>query len=1111
VQIHVNDQQEASGVLKTILASCFAAEDNSEIAMERLPLDRVATDGAIERAFQKFLDEDLDVGFPDLSYLEGRQQEMLKELFFDFPEIFQLMQMGACSTFEYGLKKIPHEPFCKRAYRISAHAKNLLSQEVAIMLQNKVIRPSSSPYSSPVFIIPKKDGTGRFVLDARFINSVIESDRFPLPHVRDMLDHVKGHIFFSHLDLKSGYWQVRLREEDVPLTAFQTDQGLFEFLVMPFGVKTAPAAFQRLVQSVLAPVYEKGCIIYIDDLLLYSRTLDEHFALLRQVFTLLCHANLRLNPSKCTFLLQRVSFLGHILSASGVEVDPEKIAAMVNYPQPNTKKQLRSFLGLCNYYHPFIHGFSVTAAPLYGLLAKSNPTWNWGAAHETAFQALKEVLTRAPILQQPDYLRPFIIVSDASRLGVGAMLGQSRTFVSEDLDSARPSLPSDILPIAFCSHKLSDTELNYSVTEIEAYGILFALNKFRTYVDGMQIAIFTDHAALRDIILKTTVPTLRLQKFVSLIAQYDPRIFYISGGINVIADALSRVEGDVTGVPESRLLSFHPVEDALATVQPTLDDHPSVDTIPEGQLRDPETSTIKNSLRPGLVNPIPGYAIIDEVLYFRSYINGASVLRLFVPSKFRRTILDSYHTDLQSGHVGVSKTYNNIKRRYFWPRLYKDCLAFIASCPICQQEGSVRQSDQAPVIPLPVVEPFDRFGIDVLGPLPLTKLGNKYLVVLVDHGTRWPEAFPVPHTKASLIADLLYQHIICRYGAPRELLSDRGSNFLSKIVRHLCRVFDISKVSTTSYHPQCNGLVERMNGTLTHILRKTICRKQATWDVFVPAALYAYRVSTHPTLKVSPYELMFGRTPRLPIDVLLGKETLRISSPVISFEAFKDHVTETRRLAISLYEDEQSRIATPTYTPTFQVGDEVWLYTPVVKVGEVKKLKTLWTGPYMITEVTSPVNYRIHNDKTGKSHHVHVARLKRVIRRKEKPDDYPTDLRLDEAVEAQDPDNLDPSDPPRDTVLDGIRSTVLEEDNSDSDEDSEDDTEYHGSPLYQVEKILDCKVRVCGSRTYRKYLVSWKGFDESHNSWEPATSFKYNIKTLEDFHKDHPLETFLSK
>jgi len=497
------------------------------------------------------------------------------------------------------------------------------------------------------------------------------------------------------------------------------------------------------------------------------------------------------------------------------------------------------------------------------------------------------------------------------------------------------------------------------------------------------------------------------------------------------------------------------------------------------------------------IEKLPEYAIIDGLLYHRGRRGANSLLQLFVPKALRGIIMDAYHTDLLAGHLGIEKTFYKLRTKYFWPGYYNQLVKFIRSCHTCQRDGKTSFHTQLPTIPLPIAVPFERVGIDVLGPLPTSTKGNKYLVVLVDHGTHWPEAFATPHVKAELIADLIFTNIICRYGSPKQLLSDRGSNFMSRVVQELCKIFEIKKISTSAYHPQTNGQVERMNGTLSSILRKTIDGKQEYWDSYIPAALFAYRTSMHQGIQHSPFELMYGVTPRLPIDVMLEHETLLATRDGTSFEAFRDQVTAMRTLAKELYAEEVAkRTSPPQVESPYHVGSKVWLYTPVIKIGQVRKLATMWNGPYVIEELTSPVNAKIKHTTTNKIQLVHVSRLKPYINRT-KPDELPDDLRLDEVLEDEQEDIE--STP---TTIQSLQdATTSLEDVDDTTEEEKDPKYYKGVELEEIDKILDFRYAKKKKRHKREYLVSWKGHGESENSWEPASSFAYNPEPLRDFHR----------
>ena len=696
------------------------------------------------------------------AFLEGLVQA--------FPYTFNIgtQRFGNCTSTTYQLIMNPHNPFASRPYRLSKKDSEVVDTQVKEMIEKGVIEPSSSPYRNPIFVLYKKDGSGRFILDARKINSYLQPDRYPLPYIRDLLDLLKGAKYFSHLDLISGYWQVTLHPDDRPKTAFATKDGLYQFVVMPFGVATAPSAFQRMIQDVLHPLLARGVLVYIDDLVIYSDTLEEHYRIFAEVIRLLAAANLRVKPSKCLLFQTSLPFLGHVVDENGIHMDPDKVLAFKNYVKPTSRTTLQRFLGSCNYYHSYVKDFAAIASPLYNLLTKNVP-WVWADEHDKAFTALILALTSASFLIQPDYSLPFIIVTDASRQGIGGYLAQSSTF--QPTSAVNCSLPDDLRIVAYCSRRLSKAERNYSVTELEASGVLYALSKFRAYVLGHATHIFSDHSALVNISVNADPVSPRLLRFVERIMPYSPRLYYIRGVTNTLADALSRMydlsEGEEDVVHER---AEH-TERIMAI---------KTDPLAQELLIEQEHDSFIKGVKKKL-DKFPDFLLIDDVLYHRSLIAGQSILRIVVPITFRGRILEAYH-DTFSGHQGVFRTFNNLRTKYYWPGYHQDVVKYIRTCITCQQADKQRNRITVLVMQIPIVDIFETMGIDVMGPLPETERHHRFLVVVVDHATKWVEAFPTKDVTATTIAELLYSNIICRFGPPKTLHSDRGTNFLSKNV-----------------------------------------------------------------------------------------------------------------------------------------------------------------------------------------------------------------------------------------------------------------------------------------------------------------------------------------
>jgi len=1050
-------------------------------------LEDTIIDPHLDKSLQSLMEDnplDPPVPLPELD-IPKEHIPFMDTMIERYPNAFglQAIHMGQCRAFTYQLLTTKHHPYVAPTYRLSEREHRIVEEQVNKMLTLRVIRPSSSPYRNPIFVITKKDGTGRFVLDARRLNEILIKDQFPIPHVRDLLDQLKDARVFSHIDLRSGYWQVALAEEDRPKTAFATRSGLYEFCVMPFGTATAPAAFQRLIQTVFQDL-ATGVLIYIDDLIIFTKTVEEHIRLLTTVFHRLDEARLCIQPSKCSFLQPRVHVLGHVVSADGIEVDPSKVQAMSNYPKPTTVHALRRFLGSINYYREFVSNYATIASPLYALLLKDAP-WVWNDSCQQAFERLITCLTSAPILVQPDFLKPFIIVSDASTHGLGGYLAQAQA--TDPATYPANTLPPDLKVITYASRTLHGAERNYSATELEALAILYNLNKFRVYVFGHAVHVYTDHAALVHIIRNPFPASPRLTKFVARVMEFDPIIHYTKGDNNTLADALSRIYTDDLQPP---------AEDTTNLV---------LAIIPEDESHTNQLIMLQNqdqfcqNLR---ANPADSTVIVRGVIYRRSAQNGETVLQLVVPKQMRTQILNGYHTDPLGGHLGITSTFNKIRKKYYWPSYHYDVIQHIQKCILCQQTDKRKVENAQPNFPIPIADVFDRVGIDVVGPLPPTERGNKYVIVIVDHGTRWTEAFAVTNTTATTVADILYSQIICRYGPPSVLLSDRGTNFLSKVIKHLCDLFSIEKVQTTAYHPQCNGLVERTNGSLMTLIRKICQDNPNNWDAHLPAALFAFRTTANATTKLSPFQLVYGRLPRLPIDVYLNNIT-RPPKDILSYEDFLNSITDLRLFARMMHEEDQTEaLATSAnYTNPYRVNDLVWLYTPVVKPGESKKFTAFWHGPYKVITISSPVNCIISDIPHTKDQLVHITRLK-VYRHDDQPEGFPQDLRLDENLPLDDdqpstPETNQNAKPP---------STIPPPDSTDDYELP--DVIERGKEYFEAERILDMKVRRKNGRKVRYYLVKWKNFPDSKNSWEPYYSLT-RTTLIKDYHlqKDTPTES----
>ena len=981
--------------------------------------------------------------------LTNEQRQALVQLIFRYRHLIAENPKGPTftTTVEHVIETGTHPPIKQRPYRLAQSTAEKASKEVKEMLENGIIRHSNSPWASPVVMVPKKDGSTRFCVDYRKLNAITVKDSYPLPLICETLDTLTGAVYFSSMDFASGYWQIPVRAEDVRKTAFVTKDGLFEFTRMPFGLVNAPATFQRTMDLLLSGLTWKMCMVYIDDVLVFSRTFDEHLQHLETVFERLSSAGFCIKLSKCHFGKRQVAYLGHVISDKGVKPDPDKIKAAEQFPIPQNLTGVRSFLGLMNYYHRFIPQFAITAEPLYRL-GKKGVVFNFNADCIKAFNTLKQKLIESPILRYPDFKRPFILHCDASDNGIGAVLSQ------EDGDGNEYA-------VAYESRTLSAAERKYTVTEKECLAVIHATRKFRPYIHGQAFTVITDHGSLTWL-FRLRDPEGRLGRWSLKLQGLNMRIEHRAGTRNGNADGFSRqavnyvyaftpINPPINAVTRSRAKKTDSASqstdvtapgppDASVSIlpqpaaPPVIIDKPAVtveqkgeekqsdqsnirppstedilvqawseqrktihNRVIEEQTKDPQWCDLITYLRS---NQLPtddaaranriremssNYVLKDGVLY-RNWVDEHMVPHstMVVPSSLRHNIMTAYHSSYIGGHYGTRRTYMVIKLRYWWPNMHKDVDEFCKSCIECQQRKTAhRQRNTVRLTTMIAYYPFHKLGIDVVGPFPISISGNKYIVVITDAFTKWVEAWPVDDQREETIAQLLVEHIVCRFGCPESLLSDRGTNFLSALSMKVYELLQINKKTTTAYRPQTNGVTERFNGTLVDML--SIYATERDWDAYIPYVLCSYRATPHATTGFSPHFLVFGREMRLPNDVLngVGAEAYETNDRTDYAEemAYRlHHAYKTVAAKYATLTDKREQLNAELYNPKqFKVGDKVWLFMPQPPTGTSSKLYKPWRGPYQIIGAKGALNYKLDIPAiNGQAPHewVHVARLK---------------------------------------------------------------------------------------------------------------------------------------
>jgi hypothetical protein len=946
-----------------------------------------------------------------------------------------------------------HPPIKIPPRRMGPEQRKIVDEEVDKMLKKGVIEPSDSPWSFPPVLVKKKDSTYRFCIDYRRLNTVSKSWAYPLPRIDDCLDALSGAKFFCCLDLASGYWQIPMHEEDKNKTAFSTHRGLFHFNVMPFGVKSGPATLEHLMDLLLRGLTWQSALVYMDDVICFGKTFESTFESLESVLQRFRHAGLRLKPKKCILFQSEVSFLGYTVSHEGLSPQPCKLSAVRDWATPTDVASLRNFLGFASYYRRFLPDFATIASPLYELTGKK-VKFVWSDKCEESFLNLKKGLITSPVLAFPVEGCQMILDTDASDYGISGVLSQ----IVNDEEKV----------LCYSSKRLNKSQRNYCTTYKELLAVVKMVQIYRPYLYGQHVIVRTDHHSLTWL-QRFKNPEGMLARWLSVLSEYDLEFVYRPGKLHTNADGLSRQRrtapckrldcpdlghlspqcvstvAEWNRVNEFRFMNCAPITEEvyIDSQEQVLDEtsqenaeiyqHRSnwLDTftdqeLKEMQLEDEYISLVRNwvqdSTRPAF-EVISNCSSTVKNLWAQfnhlSFINDKLVRKcilpdktetyqLVVPTSLRRKIFQHLHQYRVGGHLGVSKTISSLRQRFYWPEYRDDIIRWCSWCERCQLRKMGHQK-RAKLQQCPVGAPMERIALDIVGPLNETRNGNKYILVICDYFTKWVEAFALPDQKSLTVADCLVTQVICRFGCPHQIHSDKASDFMSHLFCDICSLLGIKKTNTTPYRPQSDGLVERMNRTLQDILAKFVNDHRDDWDDHIPYALCAYRATPHESTKMTPNRLMLGRECTLPVDLVYGK---LIPDP--GSTCYVEYVEWVREAAESAFDIVRKELKKASIRqarhynklsgdPSYKVGDWVLLYYPPVAN---QKLGLKFIGPFQVLEVISEVCYRIKSVKTGKDRVVHVNHLK-LYRSEVLPgdelhfDDMPMEEELEEGIEEE--------------------------------------------------------------------------------------------------------------
>eukprot|EP00794_Sanderia_malayensis_P005886 gene5886-biopygen4888 len=854
------------------------------------------------------------------------------------------------------------EPVRQRPYRVPETKRNMIANEVQKMLLSDVIQPSASPWCSPVILLEKPNGEYRFCVDYRRLNEVTKKDAYPLPRIDETLDALGNATWFSTLDLQSGFWQIPTRESDIEKTAFMTHHGHWEFRVMPFGMANAPATFQRLMDLVLSGLHWTHCLVYLDDIVVFAATEEEHMRRLDLVLERIAKAGLTVKPSKCQWLQRQVKFLGHIVFSEGVAVDPAKVKAVKSFPTPKNQTDVRSFIGLTSYYRRFIPEYASRTKALTEL-TKKKCKFSGSEEAEKSFEDLKNCLSTAPVLRCPDFNLQFKLYTDACDYGIGAVLAQETA--------------NGEVVVAYASRLLKSSEKKYAVLQKEALGIVWSLKHFYPYLYGRRFTVVTDHRPLKW--LKTmTAPNNLFARWISEIQAYDFDVFHRPGRLHSNADTLSRypvAEDSVMTVGEHEFLKAQ-IEDDYAGAW--------IEFLSKG--KEPENQELAEKLK----REKDRYAIAEDGCVYRKCDtrNGSVKKQFLVPKSRVGQLLTKYHDNPLSAHPGFYRCYRKIQMAYYWPTMKTDIKRHIRHCQECAKYKSTKPACKTPLKSITTERPMQIVAMDFVGPLPKSDRGNLYALVMTDHFTRWPIVYPTENLEAETVARKLAEFIHI-YGCPEQLLSDRGSNFTSALIKALCKQLGVKKIFTCAFRPSSNGLNEHLNGTLFNAVKMYASKKPSVWDEYLDAVKFAYRTTPHSVTQHTPAFLMFGREVNSPLDM---KPPTRLYSDEY-LKVMQNERQQAYSLVKELVAKEQQRQKTHHDKNIKQlnvkVGEKVWIRDFIVKKGTSKKFHQPWVGPYEVSKVVGKNNVEIiiPGKRNNKTKRVNMEQVKLAKEIDGKPED----------------------------------------------------------------------------------------------------------------------------
>lgn len=930
----------------------------------------------------------------------------------------------ADGTPEYVIKleSTPKESYIHRP--MNPNVREQVREEVQKMLLKKVIEPSESRYASPLQIIPKKNNAVRVVNDYRAMNKHIQREVHILPDVKDCLASLHGNSIFTVMDLKDAFWTCPLAEESRQYTAFLTPDGLYQYCRVPQGMKTSTAVFCRFVDRMLGAMKWTHVLTFVDDLLIFSNDMDTHLDIIERVCTKLHAHNMTLSAAKCHFMAPQVSYLGHMVSKDGVQPDPKRVEAIGALTLPTCKKEMYQRLGQLRYYRRFVLNYGDIEHPLREKL-KADSAWSdrdadgkviWTQKELKAWNTLKDALTKAPILRHPDWKKPFVLHTDASRIGLGATLVQ-------EIDGKEHV-------IAYASRTLSRQEAKFSTWELEALAIIWSVKLWNVYLQCGKFTVVTDSKAAQHMLSLNdeAVSSGRLMRWGLVLQDYDFELKHREGKRHLDADGLSRSpiqSEDPYGIGPT---DINPKGLMTVNVLPTNEPGLGLDGGPAffppedreawttaefkaQQKSDADCRRLATKIGKKYAYQKTGSESVNSVSYALDsngllYRHSAGKKQIVVPLSLRAFILRRYHGLPVSGHLGQRRVFTHMEQSFYWPKMKTDVMRWIRSCLVCAKRKTPRNMHAGEPGQVSIAtKPWEIISIDTVTASKTAKSGHSKILTIMDLFTRWTIAVPLHKANAQSVSDALFTHVFCQFGRPNRIHSDQGVEFVNEIVKILCTKWKIKQTNTGGYQPQANP-VERVHRFINATMTMLCDKFGENWPIHLPAAVFAYNSSTCDATGFTPFELVFaGRKPTLLQDLDLMNEAERLGMKEVPdcalfrqqaanklHQAYlqvrrkQEYMASKRRAEIQAKEGprQKSRVQ-------YEVDDQVLYWEPAQthylagedgypgKLKAPAKWKDRWSGPHTITAKLadkSDYHYSFWHREKGTTITTHVNRLK---------------------------------------------------------------------------------------------------------------------------------------